>query len=154
MYEDNLYLSGLYEFLEQKVEKISQEGLTKGINKNDGIRFENVNFSYSHSNKTTLKNISFHVKPGEKLAIVGGNGSGKTTLIKLMTKLYSPDSGKITLDGLNLEEWNLDSLHKKIGVIFQNFVQYQFTVGENIGVGDVNNLDDEKSWQESSEKGM
>lgn len=154
MYEDNLYLSGLYDFLEQKIEKISEKGLTKGFDISDGIRFENVNFSYPNSNKITLKNISLHVKPGEKLAIVGGNGSGKTTLIKLMTKLYSPDSGKITLDGLNLEDWELDSLHKKIGVIFQNFVQYQFTVGENIGVGDVKNLDDEKGWHESSEKGM
>lgn len=155
MYEDNLYLSGLYEFLEQKVDNTQKSmGLMKGINKSDGIRFENVYFSYPGSSKVTLKDISLHVKPGEKLAIVGGNGSGKTTLIKLMTKLYSPDSGKITLEGTNLEDWNIDALHKKIGVIFQNFVQYQFTVGENIGVGDVNNLDDESMWNESSEKGM
>lgn len=154
MYEDNLYLSSLYEFLEQKISSPELTGKTKGIDPSDGIKFENVSFSYPGSNKVTLKNISLHVKPGEKLAIVGGNGSGKTTLIKLMTKLYSPDSGRITLDGLDLEEWDLNTLHQRIGVIFQNFVHYQFTVGENIGVGDVGNLDDESRWYESSEKGM
>ncbi len=154
MYEDNLYLSSLYDFLEQKTDDKVLSGKTKGIDLQDGIKFENVSFSYPASGKTTLKNISFQVRPGEKLAIVGGNGSGKTTLIKLMTKLYSPNSGKITLDGVDLEEWNLDTLHKRIGVIFQNFVHYQFTVGENIGVGDVKNLDDEERWFESSEKGM
>ncbi|RYX99708.1 ABC transporter ATP-binding protein, partial [bacterium] len=154
MYEDNLYLSSLYDFLEQKTDLKSGIGKIKGPNPQDGIKFENVYFSYPGSGKSTIKNVSFHVKPGEKLAIVGGNGSGKTTLIKLMTKLYSPNSGKITLDGLDLEEWDLDVLHKRIGVIFQNFVHYQFTVGENIGVGDVTNLDDEQRWLESSEKGM
>lgn len=153
MYEDNLYLSSLYDFLEQKTESVVS-GKTKGSNPQDGIKFENVSFSYPGSGKTTLKNISLHVRPGEKLAIVGGNGSGKTTLIKLMTKLYSPNSGRITLDGVDLEEWDIDTLHKRIGVIFQNFVHYQFTVGENIGVGDVTNLDDEDRWFESSEKGM
>jgi len=66
---------------------------------------------------------------------VGENGSGKTTLIKLLTRLYTPDEGRILLDGLDLQEWDIKVLHQRIGVIFQNFVRYQFTVGENIGVG-------------------
>jgi ABC-type multidrug transport system fused ATPase/permease subunit len=153
MYEDNLYLSSLYEFLEQEIPD-TQSGLTSGYKHSDGIRFENVTFSYPGSTKAALKNINLHIKPGEKMAIVGGNGSGKTTLIKLLTRLYNPDSGRILLDGLDLREWDMEVLHKRIGVIFQNFVHYQFTVGENVGVGDVQHLEDEKRWETASEKGM
>ena len=153
MYEDNLYLSNLYEFLEEEVPKRYGRAI-KGTNPQDGIRFENVTFTYPGSTKPALKDISLHLKPGEKLAIVGENGSGKTTLIKLLTRLYTPESGRILLDGLNLEEWDLDELRRRIGVIFQNFVRYQFTVGENIGVGDVDKLEDEKAWEIAAEKGM
>ncbi len=153
MYEDNLYLSNLYEFLEEEVPKRYGRAI-KGTNSADGIRFENVYFTYPGSTKPALKNISLHLKPGEKLAIVGENGSGKTTLIKLLTRLYTPESGRILLDGLNLEEWDLDELRRRIGVIFQNFVRYQFTVGENIGVGDVEKLEDETAWEIAAEKGM
>ena len=153
MYEDNLYLSNLYEFLEQKVE--SKNGTkTKGNSEKEGIVFENVSFSYPNGNKKALENINLHIKPGEKLAIVGGNGSGKTTLIKLLTRLYTPDEGRILLDGLDLREWDLEHLHRRIGVIFQNFVQYQFSVGENIGVGDVSNMKDKELWEKSADKGM
>ncbi len=153
MYEDNLYLSNLYEFLEEEV-PTRYGRATKGTNPQDGIRFENVSFTYPGSTKPALKDISLHLKPGEKLAIVGENGSGKTTLIKLLTRLYTPESGRILLDGLNLEEWDLDELRRRIGVIFQNFVRYQFTVGENIGVGDVEKLEDETAWEIAAEKGM
>ncbi|MBD2436930.1 ABC transporter ATP-binding protein [Nostoc sp. FACHB-110] len=153
MYEDNLYLSNLYDFLEEKVTKPWGEA-TKGLFPQDGIRFENVSFTYPGSSKPALKNISLHLKPGEKLAIVGENGSGKTTLIKLLTRLYTPDSGRILLDGLDLQEWDVDVLQKRIGVIFQNFVRYQFTVGENIGIGDVNNLEDKHLWQIAAQKGL
>ncbi|MGB3642599.1 MAG: ABC transporter ATP-binding protein [Rivularia sp. (in: cyanobacteria)] len=153
MYEDNLYLSNLYEFLEEEVPTRYGRAI-KGTNPQDGICFENVSFTYPGSTKPALKNISLHLKPGEKLAIVGENGSGKTTLIKLLTRLYTPESGRILLDGLNLEEWDLDELRRRIGVIFQNFVRYQFTVGENIGVGDVEKLEDETAWEVAAEKGM
>lgn len=153
MYEDNLYLSNLYEFLEQTVPR-PRGTITQGTIPGDGIRFENVAFTYPGVAKPVLKGISLHLKPGEKLAIVGENGSGKTTLIKLLTRLYSPDSGRILLDGVDLQEWDIDVLRRRIGVIFQNFVRYQFTVGENVGVGDVNYLEDEKRWSDASEKGM
>jgi ATP-binding cassette, subfamily B, bacterial len=152
MYEDNLYLANLYEFLEQPMPQ-SQGKVTQGIS-NDGIRFENVCFSYPGSQQSVLKDISLHLKPGEKLAIVGENGSGKTTLIKLLTNLYTPTSGKILLDGVDLNDWDIDILRSRIGVIFQNFVQYQFTVGENVGVGDVAHLDDRKEWEIAADKGM
>ncbi|QHG14588.1 ABC transporter permease [Nostoc sp. ATCC 53789] len=153
MYEDNLYLSNLYDFLEEEVPK-SWGKATIGLNPQDGIRFENVSFTYPGSSKPALTNISLHLKPKEKLAIVGENGSGKTTLIKLLTRLYTPDSGRIFLDGLDLQEWDVDVLRRRIGVIFQNFVRYQFTVGENIGVGDVEHLENKNRWQTAAEKGM
>ncbi|MEH2468372.1 ABC transporter ATP-binding protein [Nostoc sp.] len=153
MYEDNLYLSNLYDFLEEEVPK-SWGKATIGLDSQDGIRFENVSFTYPGSSKLALRNISLHLKPREKLAIVGENGSGKTTLIKLLTRLYTPDSGRIFLDGLDLQEWDVDVLRRRIGVIFQNFVRYQFTVGENIGVGDVEHLENKTNWQTAAQKGM
>ncbi|MBD2202352.1 ABC transporter ATP-binding protein [Calothrix sp. FACHB-1219] len=153
MYEDNLYLSNLYDFLEEESPQ-PWGTVTIGVNPEDGIRFENVSFTYPGNSKPALNNISLHLKPGEKLAIVGENGSGKTTLIKLLTRLYAPDAGKIFLDGVDLQEWDIEVLRRRIGVIFQNFVRYQFTVGENIGVGDVEYLDDSHRWQNAAQKGM
>ncbi|NJL64176.1 MAG: ABC transporter ATP-binding protein [Methylacidiphilales bacterium] len=153
MYEDNLYLSNLYDFLEAEV-PTSVGYATTGLKPGDGIRFENVTFTYPGNLQPALKNISLHLQPGEKLAIVGENGSGKTTLIKLLTRLYNPDSGRILLDGLDLQNWDVEVLRQRIGVIFQNFVRYQFTVGENIGVGDVKRIEDEELWQLAAEKGM
>jgi len=153
MYEDNLYLSNLYEFLEQDIPQ-PQGRATQGLIPQDGIRFENVSFRYPGSLQLALSGISFHLKPGEKLALVGENGSGKTTLIKLLTRLYTPDSGRILLDGLDLGEWDVEVLRRRIGVIFQNFVRYQFAVGENVGVGDVDYLEDRDRWAIAAEKGM
>ena len=152
MYEDNLYLANLYEFLEQPMPQ-SQGRITQGRIQ-EGIRFENVSFSYPGSQQPVLNNISLHLPLGEKLAIVGENGSGKTTLIKLLTNLYTPTSGRILLDGVDLNDWDVDVLRRRIGVIFQNFVQYQFTVGENVGVGDVEHLDDRQEWDIAANKGM
>lgn len=152
MYEDSLYLSNLYEFLEEEIPAPSGYA-TRGSRPGDGLRFEHVSFTYAGSSQPALKDVSLHLKPGEKLAIVGENGSGKTTLIKLLTRLYNPDSGRILLDGLDLREWDMEVLQRRIGVIFQNFVRYQFTVGENIGSGDVDHLEEEHRWQVAAEKG-
>jgi ABC-type multidrug transport system fused ATPase/permease subunit len=152
MYEDSLYLSNLYEFLEQPIPEVTGCA-TEGTRPGDGLRFEQVSFTYPESSQPALQAVSFHLRPGAKLAIVGENGSGKTTLIKLLTRLYAPDSGRILLDGLDLQAWDRDVLQQRIGVIFQNFVKYQFTVGENIGAGDVRHLDDEPRWYDASIKG-
>jgi ABC-type multidrug transport system fused ATPase/permease subunit len=152
LYEDSLYLSNLYEFLEQEIPE-PQGHATQGTDLGDGLRFENVGFTYPGSATPVLQAVSFYLKPGKKLAIVGENGSGKTTLIKLLTRLYNPDSGRILLDGLDLRQWDAVALQRRIGVIFQNFVRYQFSVGENIGAGDVNFLEDERRWQIAAEKG-
>jgi ABC-type multidrug transport system fused ATPase/permease subunit len=152
MYEDGLYLSNLYEFLEQKIP--AEIGYARyGPLPGDGLRFEQVSFTYPGGHQPALQNVSFHLRPGEKLALVGENGSGKTTLIKLLTRLYSPTAGRILLDGRDLQEWDLDILQQRIGVIFQNFVRYQFKVGENIGVGDVEHFDDRDRWRSAAHKG-
>ena len=101
-----------------------------------------------------LNDVSVHIKQGESLAIVGQNGSGKTTLIKLLTRLYKPSGGRILLEGLDLQHWNVDALRKKIGVIFQDFNRYQLIVGENIGVGDINVIDDQDRIDNAASKGM
>ena len=153
MYEDNLYLSNLTEFLSHKVPEQTGEGIA-GPNPDDGIRFENVSFSYPGSQTPALKNINLHITPGESLAIVGENGSGKTTLIKLLTRLYAPTEGRILVDGLDLQEWDTNAIREKIGVIFQDFARYQLIVGENIGIGDVDNIDDGNQIEEAARKGM
>ena len=153
MYEDNLYLSNLTEYLEHKVpEKTGDK--KSGPNPDEGIRFEHVSFSYENSDVAALDNVSLHIKQGESLAIVGENGSGKTTLIKLLSRLYRPSKGKIYLEGLDLEEWDIEALRKKIGVIFQDFARYQLVVGENIGIGDADEMDLESHVEKAAIKGM
>ncbi|MCK6510896.1 ABC transporter ATP-binding protein/permease [Myxococcota bacterium] len=153
MYEDNLYLFNLYEYLDTPIQT-QTNGATKGPMIGDGVRFESVSFCYPSAKQAALSGVSFHLKPGQKLALVGENGSGKTTLIKLLTQLYTPTSGRITLDGLDIQAWDLDALRQRIGVIFQDFVRYQFKVGENIGIGDVHAFEDRELWRTSAEKGM
>ena len=153
MYEDNLYLSNLYEYMNHEVPELSGTKAYGPI-RGDGVRFEDVSFIYPGSAKPALDKISIHIKPGESLAIVGENGSGKTTLIKLLTRLYKPTSGRIFLEGLDLEEWDIDVLRKKVGVIFQDFNRYQLVVGENIGIGDIKDTDDLERVQEAAKKGM
>ena len=153
MYEDNLYLSTLYEFLETPV--ADAEGHeTSGPLPDDGVRFENVTFTYPGAKSPALEKIDLHVRPSESLALVGQNGSGKTTLIKLLTRLYAPDSGRISLDGRDLREWDEETLRRRVGVIFQDFTRYQLRVGENVGAGDVDHFDDEARWREASDQGM
>lgn len=124
MYEDNLYLSNLTEYLAHKVPEQSGDQVA-GPDPADGIRFEGVSFYYPGSATPALDNVTLHIRPGESLAIVGENGSGKTTLIKLLTRLYQPTSGTIYLEGLNLADWDINTLRQKIGVIFQDFARYQ-----------------------------
>ncbi len=153
MYEDNLYLATLYEYLETPVEGL-KGAVVGGPRPQDGIRFINVGFAYPGSDTPVLVDVNMHIRPGESLALVGSNGSGKTTLIKLLTRLYVPTTGSITLDGQDLREWDEATLRQRIGVIFQDFARYQLMVGENIGAGDVRSFEDEARWREAAEKGL
>jgi len=153
MYEDNLYLSTLYDYLDTPV-PASKGTALRGPDPNDGIRFENVSFTYPGGEAPALQDIDLHIRPGESLALVGQNGSGKTTLIKLLTRLYDPDQGRILLDGLDLREWDDTTLRQRVGVIFQDFARYQMRVGENVGVGDIEHFEDRQRWQEAADMGM
>lgn len=152
MYEDNLYLSTLYEYLETPVEPPGGAAV-HGPRPEDGVRFEDVSFSYPGASEPALERVSLHLKPGNSLALVGENGSGKTTLIKLLTRLYRPTSGRIVLEGLDLAEWDERTLRERIGVIFQDFTRYQMLVGENVGAGDERYFEDEARWREAAAKG-
>jgi ATP-binding cassette subfamily B protein len=153
MYEDNLYLTNLYEYLEQEAVG-GHGGDLRGPHPEDGIRFEHVTFKYPEAPSATLADVNLHILPGESLALVGENGAGKSTLIKLLVGFYKPDSGRVLLHGRDVREWEPTALYRCIGVIFQDFNRYQFTVGENIGVGDVEGYDDEQRWSEAARKGM
>ncbi len=149
MYEDNLYLSNLYEYLEAEVPE-SEGWREQGINPGEGLKLDAVSFYYPDSKEPALDKVTMELHRGQSLALVGENGSGKTTLIKLLVRLYEPSSGVIYLDGSPLQEWSLDALRKKVGVIFQDFIRYQFPVGENIGTGDVRYFEDEERWKKAA----
>jgi len=149
MYEDNLYLSTLYDYLDTPVDTPAGTA-TQGTDPGDGVRFEGVSFTYPGATEPAVSDVSFQLKPGQSLAFVGENGSGKTTLIKLLTRLYVPSSGRILLDGLELGAWSPVALRRRVAVIFQDFARYQLKVGENIGAGDVEHFADEAQWREAA----
>lgn len=153
MYEDNLYLSNLYEYLEQEV-GTRGDGQLEGTTRGDGIRLEGVSFRYPGAEGLALSDVNLHVKPGEALALVGENGSGKTTLIKLLTRLYEPQEGRVCVDGLDVREWNESALRARVGVIFQDFARYQMLLGENVGAGDVDHFANEARWKDAAAQGM
>jgi ATP-binding cassette subfamily B protein len=100
-----------------------------------GIVFEGVGFRYPDTEHWAVRDLTFTLKAGEALALVGANGAGKTTIVKLLTRLYDPDEGRILIDGVDLRDIDVDDLRTHIGVIFQDFIRYSFTAAENIGVG-------------------
>jgi ATP-binding cassette subfamily B protein len=101
-----------------------------------------VTFAYPGAEKNALTDLSFTVKAGETLAVVGRNGAGKTTLFKLICRLYDPKEGRILIDGIDLRDFEPDELRKQIGAMFQDYVDYQATAAENIGLGNVTQITD------------
>jgi ATP-binding cassette subfamily B protein len=154
LYEDNLYLSSLYELLDEPVPPPPGDASDDGPAPADGLRFEDVSFTYPGADRPALEGVSFHLPPGSKLAIVGENGSGKTTLVKLLARFYTPSAGRITYQGRDLADWDPDAYRQRIGVIFQDFARYQMRVGENIGAGDARGFDDPERWVEAAAKGL
>jgi ATP-binding cassette subfamily B protein len=154
LYESNLFLDNLITYLKlQPLLVTPVDGLTAPAPIRHGIEFRGVWFRYPGSDVDVLRNINLHISPGERIALVGLNGAGKTTLIKLLTRLYDPTEGQVLLDGVDLREYDLASLHQRFGVIFQDYVRYQFSVRENIGFGQVDALDDLARIRDAADHG-
>jgi ATP-binding cassette subfamily B protein len=136
-----LFLTDLLAFFKMKPAVVSKpDGILVKPPFRTGFEFRNVSFAYPGTTRRVLNNFTFTLHPHERVALIGENGQGKTTIVKLITRLYDPTEGRILLDGIDLREYSLESLHDHIGVIFQDFMQYEMTARENIAVGDVAHL--------------
>jgi len=136
LYEDNLFLSNLYEFLDLKrtvSEPIHARPVPQPMQR--GIVVNHVSFQYPAGTRKVFEDISLFIRPGEVVALVGENGSGKTTLIKLLCRLYDPTGGTITIDGVDLRQFETKALRHEIAIIFQDYAHYHLTARENIWFG-------------------
>jgi ATP-binding cassette subfamily B protein len=153
LYEDNLFLSNLHDFLALKprvMEPAEPVPVPHPLQK--GIIFEDVSFHYPSSKRKVLKDISFSIAPGETIALVGRNGCGKTTLAKLLCRLYDPDHGSISFDGIDLKGFKIVTLRREISVLFQDFVKYYLTAKENIWFGNVDQPPDDDNITAAAQK--
>lgn len=153
LYFDRLYLGNLFDFLNFDKGWVDGDN-SEGPARAEGLQLSDVTFQYPNSSSPVLKGVNLDLRRGQCVALVGENGAGKTTLIKLLTRLYRPTSGTVSLDGLNFSEWKEEALRKKMTVLFQDVKGYQFVAGHNIGIGDVDYLDDEGRWREAAHAGM
>lgn len=155
MYEQSLFLQDLFTFLETEPHASSEPGappVPRPIT--TGFELKNVGFRYPGTDTWALRGVSFSLAPGERIALVGENGAGKTTLVKLLARLYDPSEGRILLDGRDLREYDVETLRRAIGVIFQDFVRYDMLLRENIAVGRIEALDDMRSIEEAAKRSL
>ncbi|MFB9904570.1 ABC transporter ATP-binding protein [Allokutzneria oryzae] len=153
MYENNLYLDTLYKFLDTKPEISAPAEPRPFPSTVDGhIEFRSVTFTYPGADEPALDGVSFEIRPGETVAVVGRNGAGKSTLFKLLCRLYDPTSGQILLDGVDIREYDPVELRRQISAMFQDYVTYQGTAAENIGLGDLDRLEDRPHIEESARR--
>lgn len=155
IYEGSLFMSNLFSFLKLEATTDAPNPQARPMPHpiRQGIEFRNIWFRYPDREEWALRDLNLHIAPGERLALVGGNGAGKTTLVKLLTRLYEPTKGQILLDGVDLRDYDLTQLRERVGVIFQDFVQYQATARENIGFGQIDKLDDEVRIEGAAQRG-
>ncbi|HBN52928.1 MAG TPA: ABC transporter ATP-binding protein [Stenotrophomonas sp.] len=150
-----LYLDDLFSFFAIEPEIRSRaDALPVPRPIREGFVFENVGFRYPDAERWAVRHLDFQLRAGEVIALVGENGAGKTTLVKLLARLYDPDEGRILLDGRDLRDYDLDDLRANMGVIFQDFVRYHLSAGENIGVGLVEALDDEPRIRDAARRAL
>jgi ATP-binding cassette, subfamily B, bacterial len=150
-----LYLDDLFSFFEIEPEIVSPANPRPfPVPIRRGFTFEDVGFRYPGAERWAVRHLSFTLKAGEVLALVGENGAGKTTLVKLLARLYDPDEGRILLDGYDLREYAVEDLRANIGVIFQDFVRYHLTAAENIAVGRIEARDDRARIVDAAESSM
>ena len=150
-----LFLTDLLAFFEMKPTVTSKPGALPAPRPIvEGFEFRDVSFVYPGTQREVLKHLNFRLEPGERVALIGQNGQGKTTIVKLMTRLYDPTGGRILLDGIDLREYDLEDLCREIGVIFQDFMRYEMTARENIGVGRIEFLNDDERIRTAAEKSL
>jgi ATP-binding cassette, subfamily B, bacterial len=150
-----LFLTDLLAFFEMKPTIQSKpNALSAPRPIRHGFEFRNVSFSYPGNSRRVLDSINFELHTGERLALIGENGQGKTTIVKLITRLYDPTEGQILLDGIDLREYDLEDLHREIGVIFQDFMRYEMTALENIAVGRVEEMGNLELLKSAAQKSM
>lgn len=155
IYEQSLYLRDLFTFFELRPRIASApdaRSVPQPIRR--GFVFEDVGFRYPGSDRWALRHVSLEFAPGERIALVGENGAGKTTLVKLLARLYDPEEGRILLDGVDLKEYDLEDLHRNIGVIFQDFVRYELILRENIGVGEIEAAENRERIEEAARRSL
>ncbi len=153
--ESALYLRDYFDFIDLKSNRTKAEKpmlIPSSIQ--TGFTFENVSFTYPGSTDPVLNGLNFSIKPGEKIAFVGENGAGKTTLIKLMLRFYEPTKGRILLEGIDINSYYIEEYQQLFGVIFQDFIRYEFTMRENIAVGKIEELDDENRILKAAEQSL
>jgi ATP-binding cassette subfamily B protein len=150
-----LFLTDLTAFFEMKPKVISKPNALPAPRPiTRGFEFRNVSFRYPGSSRMVLQGFNFHLHPGERIALIGENGEGKTTIVKLLTRLYDPAEGQILLDGIDLREYDLEDLYREIGVIFQDFMRYEMTAQENIGVGLIDQVGNLPRLEQSARKSL
>jgi len=155
VWEQSLYLSDLFTFFDVRPRVTSRPGARPvPVPIRQGFEFQDVGFRYPGSDRWAVRHLSFTLERGERIALVGENGAGKTTLVKLLARLYDPDEGRILLDGVDLRDYDLGSLRTNIGVIFQDFVRYDFVMKENIGVSQIERLEDEARIREAAQRSL
>jgi ATP-binding cassette subfamily B protein len=153
LYEDNLFLSNLFDFLKLRPKvKESAHPTPLPIPIQQGIVFDSVSFQYPSTTRKVLEDISLTIAPGETVALVGRNGCGKTTLAKLICRLYDPQHGSISFDGIDLKEFEISLLRREISVLFQDFVKYYLTANENIWFGNIDQPVDEQRIQTAADQ--
>ena len=155
VFEQSLYLDDLFSFLAIEPRIRPKPGAPQVPNPiRQGFVFEGVGFRYPGSEQWAVRGLDFSLAPGERLALVGENGAGKTTLVKLLARLYDTTEGRILLDGVDLREYDLHSLRRNVGVIFQDFVRYDFLLKENIAVGDIEGIADQRRIEAAAERSL
>ena len=155
IFEQSLYLDDLFSFLALEPRIRPTAGARPVPHPiRQGFTFEGVGFRYPGAEHWAVRGLDFTLAPGERLALVGENGAGKTTLVKLLARLYDPSEGRILLDGIDLREYDLESLRRNVGVIFQDFVRYDFLLRENIAVGNIGGLEDEPRIQSAAARSL
>ena len=153
--QDALYLQDLFDFFRIEPGIRDHSGARAFPSDiREGWRFENVSFRYPGSEQYAIRGLSFTLKVGTKLALVGENGAGKTTLVKLLARLYEPTEGRILLDGVDLRDYRLSELRDHVGVIFQDFFRYQLTARENIAIGRIEDVDRQDRIEDSATKSL